>query len=201
MCWTMTEAMKEFTSRGYVLSGPFEHEYAAHSDICSYLYLIIVSCRKGFQKDEHIPNLLLFPPDSQWVEDDLYKSGKIILQDKASCFPALVLSPPASDNAVVLDATAAPGNKTSHLSALMKGKGKVSFCFLLKMTMLIPCGSKLYAFERDRKRFSTLQMMLKKARCKNVQPINADFLTTSPDDSKFTAVTHMSVLILAFACR
>lgn len=130
-------------------------------------------CRKGFQKDEHIPNLLLFPPDSQWVEDELYKSGKVILQDKASCFPAQILSPPALDNAVVIDATAAPGNKTSHLSALMRGKGK------------------LYAFERDKRRFGTLQMMLQKARCKNVEPVNADFLTTSPDDPKFSAVTHM----------
>jgi len=153
-CWTIDEALKEFTSRGYTLSGPFKN-------------------KKGFQKDEHIPNLLLFSPDSQWVEDKLYTSGKIILQDKASCFPAQILSPPASDNAVVIDATAAPGNKTSHLSALMKGKGK------------------LYAFERDKRRFGTLQMMLQKARCKNVEPVNADFLTTSPDDERFRAVSHI----------
>ncbi|KAH8100930.1 S-adenosyl-L-methionine-dependent methyltransferase [Cristinia sonorae] len=153
-CWSMEEAIKEFISRGHVLSGPFDHP-------------------KGFKKDDHIDNLLLFPPDSQWVEDELYKSGKVILQDKASCFPAQILSPPASDNGVVIDATAAPGNKTSHLSALMQGKGK------------------LYAFERDRRRFSTLQMMLQKARCKNVEPVNTDFLTTSPEDPKFSTVTHI----------
>ena len=61
----------------------------------------------------------------QFHNDIHYKTGKIILQDKASCFPAIVLAPPSSERAVVIDATAAPGNKTSHLSALMCGKGKV----------------------------------------------------------------------------
>lgn len=61
----------------------------------------------------------------QFHDDIAYKTGKIILQDKASCFPAVVLAPPAEESAVVIDATAAPGNKTSHLSALMHNKGKV----------------------------------------------------------------------------
>lgn len=86
--------------------------------------------RKGFSKDTHVPNLLLFHPSTTFRDDSLYSSGKIILQDKASCFPALVLSPPHTDESVVIDATAAPGNKTSHLSALMQNKGKVSFFFL-----------------------------------------------------------------------
>lgn len=84
-----------------------------------------VSHRRGFDKDEHIPDLLRFHPRVTFHEDECYKRGKIILQDKASCFPAVVLNPPVSEHAVVIDATAAPGNKTSHLSALMQGKGKV----------------------------------------------------------------------------
>jgi 16S rRNA C967 or C1407 C5-methylase (RsmB/RsmF family) len=82
---------------------------------------------KGFAKDTHVPDLLSFSPTVQFHDDPTYKSGKIILQDKASCFPAIVLAPPARDNAVVIDATAAPGNKTSHLSALMQNKGKVAY--------------------------------------------------------------------------
>jgi 16S rRNA C967 or C1407 C5-methylase (RsmB/RsmF family) len=39
----------------------------------------------------------------------------MIAQDKASCFPALVLDPPALDSACVIDATAAPGNKVGSL--------------------------------------------------------------------------------------
>jgi len=80
-------------------------------------------------KDEHVPDLLLFPPNTSFQDDPLYTSGKIILQDKASCFPALVLSPPSTEGSVVIDATAAPGNKTSHLSALMKNNGKVRLSY------------------------------------------------------------------------
>ena len=49
----------------------------------------------------------------------------------------------------------------------------------------------LFAFERDRKRYATLQTMLSRAKCKNVEAVNADFLTISPDDPKYSAVTHM----------
>ena len=80
---------------------------------------------RGFAKDEHITDLLLFPPDTQFSSDSLYHEGKIILQDKASCFPAFILAPQPREGMVVIDATAAPGNKTSHLCALMNNKGKV----------------------------------------------------------------------------
>ncbi|KIP08058.1 hypothetical protein PHLGIDRAFT_70105 [Phlebiopsis gigantea 11061_1 CR5-6] len=153
-CWSADEAVKTFISRGFQLSDPFMD--------------------KSFAKDEHISDLLLFPPDTQFANDPLYLEGKIIIQDKASCFPAFILLAPHSrEGAVVIDATAAPGNKTSHLCALMNNKGK------------------LFAFERDHKRFATLKTMLARARCDNVEPVNADFLTTSPSDAKFAAVSHI----------
>ena len=90
---------------------------------------LLLDSRKGFSRDLHVPDLLLFSPQTTFNNDPLYLSGRIILQDKASCFPAIVLSPPATDESVVIDATAAPGNKTSHLSALMGNKGKVTIFF------------------------------------------------------------------------
>ncbi|KAH7925477.1 S-adenosyl-L-methionine-dependent methyltransferase [Leucogyrophana mollusca] len=152
--WTTQEAIQSYTARGFSLSGPF-------------------TSSQGFARDDHIPDLLLFNPQQQFHDDLSYKSGKIILQDKASCFPAVILAPPANDKSVVIDATAAPGNKTSHLSALMGNKGK------------------LFAFERDRKRFSTLNSMLSKAACKNVEAVNADFLTIEPTHPKYAAATHI----------
>lgn len=55
-------------------------------------------------------------------------------------------------------------------------------------TCVIP---KLFAFERDRKRYITLQAMLSRAHCQNVETVNADFLTVSPADDRYRAVTHM----------
>ncbi|KAI0768128.1 S-adenosyl-L-methionine-dependent methyltransferase [Trametes elegans] len=153
-CWSTEDAVKTWQAQGYHPGDP-------------------LSSSKAYSQDAHIPDLFAFHPSVRFTEDPLYLSGKIILQDKASCFPAHVLAPPARDDAVVIDATAAPGNKTSHLCALMQNKGK------------------LYAFERDRKRFSTLKTMLSKAHCDNVEAVNADFLMTSADDPKYSGVTHI----------
>ncbi|KAF7327438.1 SAM-MT-RSMB-NOP domain-containing protein [Mycena kentingensis (nom. inval.)] len=154
--WSLEDALKYFVADGYTL-----HE------------TLDMSNPKSVAKDAHIPNLLLLPAQTSFQDDAAYKSGKLILQDKASCFPAVVLAPPQSNHARVIDATAAPGNKTTHLSALMGNKGK------------------LFAFERDRKRFGTLATMVGRAGCTNVDPVNADFLTVDPQDSKYAQVTHI----------
>ncbi|KAI6039795.1 S-adenosyl-L-methionine-dependent methyltransferase [Pisolithus marmoratus] len=152
--WTTEEAIRHYQAKGLQLADPFSSD-------------------KAFARDEHIPDLLIFHPQRQFHDDVSYTTGKVILQDKASCFPATVLAPPAEDDSVVIDATAAPGNKTSHLSALMANRGK------------------LYAFERDQKRYRTLKTMLTKAGCKNVEAVNVDFLTVDPTDSKYGRATHI----------
>ncbi|KAF5392260.1 hypothetical protein D9757_001514 [Collybiopsis confluens] len=158
--WSVDEAIIHFKAKGFTL---IEFDSFETSTIS----------KRSFAKDKHIPTLFLFHTNVSFQDEDAYKTGKLILQDKASCFPAFILNPPASKASRVIDATAAPGNKTSHLSALMSNLGT------------------LFAFERDRKRFSTLQAMLGKAKCRNVEPINADFLTVDPMDSKYSTVTHM----------
>jgi putative methyltransferase len=147
---------------------------------------------RGFARDDHIPSLLAFHPQARLIDEPAYQTGKVILQDKASCFPAVILAPPATENSLVIDATAAPGNKTSHLSALMHNKGKVVYHNgpLPKPQLKAP---QLLAFERDRKRFATLKTMITKAHCENVDLVNADFLNTDPMDPKYSGVTHMSV--------
>lgn len=99
----------------------------------------------------------------------VFRNGGFILQDLASCFPAAVLDPSqwTQDEVNALDATSAPGNKTSHLSALMKGKGSLT------------------ALELAPNRFRTLVKMLGRAGCLqthggNVEPKNEDFLKMDP---------------------
>ncbi|KAF9648808.1 S-adenosyl-L-methionine-dependent methyltransferase [Thelephora ganbajun] len=169
--WTSSEAVEYFKSKGFQVSDPLQNQYGTST---SHMVLRSNPDRKGFSEDEHIPNLLLFNPQARFHEEETYHSGKIILQDKASCFPATVLAQDVHKlHEDFIDATAAPGNKTTHLSALLGNKGK------------------LFAFERDANRFATLKSMIAKAGCRNVEPMNADFLTILCDDQKYADVTHI----------
>jgi putative methyltransferase len=79
-------------------------------------------------QDVHVPDLLVLSPkiQIQWHDSKLVSSGKIVLQDKSSCFSALALvhgsestSTDQANAGDIIDATAAPGNKTLHLAALV----------------------------------------------------------------------------------
>ena len=131
---------------------------------------------KKYFVDAHLPEcLLVFPATSSWwVGDKWYEAGAVILQDKASCFPSKVLMEGWEEGeGLCLDATAAPGNKTSHISALMGNKGR------------------LYAFERSPFRFKTLEKMLMLASCSNILAQRADFLDTDPYSSDYAEVTRI----------
>ncbi|WVO13447.1 hypothetical protein L204_101063 [Cryptococcus depauperatus] len=126
--------------------------------------------------DPHLPDeLLAFSGStSWWVKDEWYQGGGIILQDKASCMPARVLMEGwVEGEGECLDATAAPGNKTSFVSALMNNKGKI------------------HAFERSPARFKTLEKMLAKAHCSNVEAQRADFTDSDPQNKNFENVTRI----------
>lgn len=119
--WSIDDAIKTFQMGGYAIGNPHDEMYLHFFESYRDPHY---SLRK-FARDSHVENLLLFPPQTQLTDTLEYSDGRLILQDKASCFPAIVLSPPTSPGCVIIDATAAPGNKTSHLSALMGNQGKV----------------------------------------------------------------------------
>lgn len=58
------------------------------------------------------------------THSELFTSGKIYIQNLSSMIPPLVLNPNSQDR--VLDLTAAPGSKTSLLSALMQNQGDLA---------------------------------------------------------------------------
>ncbi|KAI2659689.1 putative 28S rRNA (cytosine-C(5))-methyltransferase [Labeo rohita] len=123
---------------------------------------------KTFLRDLHLQDLLVFSAKTDFHDHFLYKAGHIILQDKASCLPAFLLNPQVGSH--VIDACAAPGNKTSHLAAIMKNKGK------------------LFAFDLDAKRLSTMSTLLLRAGVTCHQLANQDFLKVDPQSSEYKEV-------------
>lgn len=126
--------------------------------------------------DEHIPNLVAVSPRFDFARCPAYKSGQIILQDKASCFPAYLLDPKPSEGDVI-DGCAAPGNKTTHAAAILKSQchdGDKS-------------GSGIHAFEKDARRAKTLDKMVKLAGSDEFTEIHQgqDFLKVDPLDATY----------------
>lgn len=126
--------------------------------------------------DEHIPNLVAVSPRFDFARSLAYKSGQIILQDKASCFPAYLLDPKPSDGDVI-DGCAAPGNKTTHAAAILKSQ-----CHEENQP-----GSGIHAFEKDARRAKTLDKMVKLAGSDDFTQIHQgqDFLKVDPLDAKY----------------
>ncbi|KJE91009.1 tRNA and rRNA cytosine-C5-methylase, variant 1 [Capsaspora owczarzaki ATCC 30864] len=132
---------------------------------------------RSFCQDEHLKDLLVFPSGTDFHDHKLYTSGVLILQDKASCFPAHVLSPSIGES--VIDGCAAPGNKTSHVAALVGLKGHV------------------HAFDLDPRRFKTMQNAMRKFGASNVECMNGNFLEIKPTDPKYAKV---SAILLDPSC-
>ncbi|XP_066492598.1 28S rRNA (cytosine-C(5))-methyltransferase [Tiliqua scincoides] len=126
---------------------------------------------KRFLLDPHLPELLVFPPQMDLHENQLYLAGHIILQDKASCLPAFLLAPAPGSH--VIDACAAPGNKTSHLAAILKNKGRI------------------FAFDLDAQRLATMSTMLVRAGASCCDLTHLDFLATDPGEPKYGNVKYI----------
>ncbi|XP_009706827.1 PREDICTED: putative methyltransferase NSUN5, partial [Cariama cristata] len=126
---------------------------------------------KKFLLDLHLPELLVFPPQTDFHDNLLYTSGHIILQDKVGKQGSRRLQPSSSSH--VIDAGAAPGNKTSHLAAILKNKGQI------------------FAFDVDTKRLATMNTMLMRAGVTAFQLAQQDFLAVDPGDPKYSKVTYI----------
>ncbi|KAM0462889.1 hypothetical protein ACHAPV_003715 [Trichoderma viride] len=132
---------------------------------------IVTKSGRHIYIDPHVPNLLAISPGMEFAKVEAYTSGKIILQDKASCFPAYLLDPRSEDGDVI-DACSAPGNKTTHLAAIIH-EHRPEF---------EDAPQTIYAFEKDSRRSQTLEKMVKIAGSKDITRIGfgQDFLQVDP---------------------
>jgi putative methyltransferase len=137
----------------------------------------------GIYLDETVPNLVGISRRGSIDIPKLpsYKTGKIILQDKASCFPAYLLDP-VHVVGDIIDGCAAPGNKTTHLASLIptqNGRPEKE--------------QKIHAFELSPHRSETLVKMTRIAGADNAVEVHgkSDFLKASPTDSRYVNVTAL----------
>lgn len=119
-------------------------------------------------KDDVVPDMLVLPSGTDLHDHPLVVSGSAILQGKASSMVAVALSPKPGWK--VLDACASPGNKTIHLSALMRGKGNIIAC------------------ELHKERVKLLEDTIKRSGAPNVDIIHGDFLDIDTKDPLFSKV-------------
>ncbi|MCJ1247112.1 hypothetical protein MMC30_004323 [Trapelia coarctata] len=135
--------------------------------------------------DIHIPDLIALPNSTDLSTLSAYKQGHLILQDKASCFPAYLLNPQPEDEDII-DACAAPGNKTTHLAAIAH--------------IVSPSKThKIWACERDKARAATLQKMVSIAGADQLVNIKAgqDFLRLKPEEQPWC---NVGALLLDPSC-
>nr|XP_009402162.1 PREDICTED: probable 28S rRNA (cytosine-C(5))-methyltransferase isoform X3 [Musa acuminata subsp. malaccensis] len=119
-------------------------------------------------RDDTIPDVLVLPSGIDLHDHPLVLNGSIFLQGKASSMVAIALSPKPGWK--VLDACAAPGNKTVHLAALMRGKGKIIAC------------------EFNAERVRILEKTIRRSGAPNVDIVNGDFLDINTSDPVFKEV-------------
>ncbi|XP_047487615.1 28S rRNA (cytosine-C(5))-methyltransferase-like [Penaeus chinensis] len=115
----------------------------------------------SYMVDYHMKDLLVFPPNTPFWNDSFYRKGAVILQDKASCLPVFLSDIKSGSN--IIDACAAPGNKTSHIAAVIGNEGKI------------------LAVEKDNERFATLQKLMKERGVESITFENRDFTKLSLD--------------------
>ena len=138
---------------------------------------------EAVSSDDVVPGLVAVPASvakrmGLHAGHELVTSGRVVLQDKSSCFPALALAQQMRrlglQNVDAIDATAAPGNKTTQLAAYlheMGGSGHV------------------WAFDRAPDRFKTLEARVAEARASgNVTCRLRDFLGVDPAESELRNV-------------
>ncbi|PLW13503.1 hypothetical protein PCANC_15609 [Puccinia coronata f. sp. avenae] len=166
--WCLQDATEWFTAAGWT---QVSLEDLTNQPSASTAQILM------FAVDEHIADLLALPSTVVLAKLAPYLDGRLIAQDKASCMPAQLLLGDHPQNLPihVIDATAAPGNKTTMLSSIVGSRGKV------------------WAFEKDKQRFKVLSEMVKLAGCTNVQCIHGDFLAVDPCDERFKNVSHIMV--------
>jgi putative methyltransferase len=129
----------------------------------------------GAVPDKDIPHMWVLPLRSpSFGQHARVQDGCLIIQDKASCFPSQLLMD-SWKGGDIIDACAAPGNKTSHMAALMHEQ-KVK-------------GGTIYAFDKNPRRAELLAGRMRAAGADSIVTAQeGDFLALDVQDERFRNV-------------
>lgn len=130
--------------------------------------------RKEFQSvsiSKHLPDVIELDPGSDLHSHALVRNGNVVLQSFSSCIPASVLDPEPHWH--VIDACAAPGNKTTHLAAIMSHKAKSTS----------DARGKVFGFDKDKRRLEILKKNVALTGTTSIiEPSCRDFLEAEPSE-------------------
>jgi 16S rRNA (cytosine967-C5)-methyltransferase len=90
-----------------------------------------------------VPTVIKFDGPYNFDRSELFRSGKIVIQEEPAALASIVLNPRPGE--VVVDLAAAPGGKTEHMGELMENRGVI------------------HAFDIDPKRMKRLEELVRRA--------------------------------------
>ncbi|CAM9349921.1 unnamed protein product [Phaeothamnion confervicola] len=183
------------------------------------------------QVDDLIPTLLVLPRGTELHEHPLTVGGQLVLQDKSSCFSAQALledvpesgeegeengeeerKTEARDKQVwpcerwaggdVVDACAAPGNKTMHVMALLHERAVAAAAAKAATSAVAADGAsicdRVIAFDKDERRLAVLRRRVDAAGGETlVVSAATDFLDVDPSDP---ALARVRAVLLDPSC-
>ncbi|KAL2366910.1 hypothetical protein RJZ56_000242 [Blastomyces dermatitidis] len=162
------------------------------SKLVHSLSQLAAAAPQSYYQDPHIPDLLAVPQTAELTSSTAYKEGRIILQDKASCFPAYLLLGGAVKQWTgdLMDACAAPGNKTTHLASLLCSGSEQCRDDLVGPA---PQKCKIFSCDASQARSKILQRMVTVAGAGRMVSVLAgqDFLAISPEDKRFRTIAGL----------
>eukprot|EP00903_Cladosiphon_okamuranus_P019714 g18116.t1 len=168
--------------------------------------------------DGVVPSLLVLPPGTDLHNHAMVKDGRLVLQDKSSCFSAEALLGGEACAAAtaaaaaegtgekkhkewrggdVIDACAAPGNKTMHAASLLHQRAALERCAgagsgtPADRTNLDKRG-KVFAFDKDLRRLALMRRRVDESGASAGGAIETrlqDFLEVNPADRRYSKVT------------
>eukprot|EP00871_Galdieria_phlegrea_P002697 jgi/Galph1/3428/GphlegSOOS_G2080.1 len=125
-----------------------------------------VSSQYIYWRDSDLSDLLVFPFNSKIAQESLVFQRQLVIQDKASCLVAECFQ--AVLGWTILDACAAPGNKSMHLiSKALQLNGKEFYKNPIR----------IIAVDRDKERFMLMKRMIRQCQYDTlIDAYNRDFL-------------------------